>query len=150
MILVIIGGSFFSTSSGLRFYKIYTLIKFSINELLSHTKPKQIMISKNIFDKNKINYNIINKYFLTIIVFVFSLFLISSLLSISGLSFSDSIKIGILTLMNTVNSSLFGLEFFNFENLSQLTKIYLIIFMIIGRVEFLTIIILFKKYLFKN
>ena len=150
LILVIIGGSFFSTSSGLRFYKIYTLIKFSINELLSHTKPKQIMISKNIFDKNKINYNVINKYFLTIIVFVFSLFLISSLLSISGLSFSDSIKIGILTLMNTVNSSLFGLEFFNFENLSQLTKIYLIIFMIIGRVEFLTIIILFKKYLFKN
>ena len=150
LILVIIGGSFFSTSSGLRFYKIYTLIKFSINELLSHTKPKQIMISKNIFDKNKINYNVINKYFLTIIVFVFSLFLISSLLSISGLSFSDSIKIGILTLMNTVNSSLFGLEFFNFENLSQLTKIYLIIFMIIGRVEFLTVIILFKKYLFKN
>ena len=150
LILVIIGGSFFSTSSGLRFYKIYTLIKFSINELLSHSKPKQIMVSKNIFDKNKIDYNVVNKYFLAIIVFIFSLFLISSLLSISGLSFSNSIKIGILTLMNTVNSSLFGIEYFNFESLSQLTKIYLIIFMIIGRVEFITIIILFKKYLSKN
>ena len=35
IIFVIIGGSLFSTSSGIRFFKIVTLFKFSINELLS-------------------------------------------------------------------------------------------------------------------
>jgi len=39
LILVIIGGSFFSTSSGIRFLKIYSLLRFSINEILSYFKP---------------------------------------------------------------------------------------------------------------
>ena len=150
LILVVIGGSFFSTSSGIRFFKIFTLIKFSINELLSHFKPKQVLLSKVIFDTTKIDYNVINKYFLTILVFILSLSLISILLSIFGISFESSIKLGILTIMNTVNSSLFGLGDFNFEELNNSIKSILIIFMIIGRVEFITIMILIKKYLFKN
>jgi trk system potassium uptake protein TrkH len=52
--------------------------------------------------------------------------------------------------MNTVNSPMYGLTDFNFEQLNILTKYYLIIFMIIGRVELLTLLIIFKKYLFKN
>ena len=150
LILVIIGGSFFSTSSGLRFFKIYTLIKFSINELLSHTKPKQILLSKLIFDKNKVNHIVINKYFLSIIIFIFSLTAVSSLLSLTGLTFENSIKLGILTIMNTVNSSLFNVGDFDFYNISNMSKIIFIIFMIIGRVELITLVILIKKYLFKN
>ena len=42
LILVIIGGSLVSTSSGLRFLKIFLLTKFSFNELVSHSKPKHI------------------------------------------------------------------------------------------------------------
>ena len=68
----------------------------------------------------------------------------------SGIDFSTSIKLGVLTIMNTVNSGLYGIENLNFFEMSLLTKSILIIFMIIGRVEFITIIILFKKYLFKN
>ncbi len=150
LILVVIGGSFFSTSSGIRFFKIFTLIKFSINELLSHFKPKQVLSSKVIFDTTKIDYNVINKYFLTILVFILSLSLISILLSIFDISFESSIKLGILTIMNTVNSSLFGLGDFNFEELNNFIKSILIIFMIIGRVEFITVLILIKKYLLKN
>ena len=150
LILVIIGGSFFSTSSGLRFFKIFTLIKFSINELLSHTKPKQVLISKVIFDTNKVDYNVINKYFLTILIFILSLSAISISLSIFGIGFETSIKLGILTIMNTVNSSLYGLENFNFNELNNFVKSILIIFMIIGRVEFITLMVLIKKYLFKS
>ncbi len=150
LILVIIGGSFFSTSSGLRFFKILTLIKFSLNELVSHTKPKQILQSKVFFDNNKIDYEVINKYFFTILVFIISLTLITSLISMSGIAFTTSIKLGVLTIMNTVNSGLYGVENLNFFEMSAITKSILIIFMIIGRVEFITIIILFKKYLFKN
>ena len=34
LIIVMIGGSFFSTSSGIRFLKVYSLFKYSINEIL--------------------------------------------------------------------------------------------------------------------
>ena len=49
LILVIIGGSFFSTSSGIRFFKLYILFKFSLNNLISHVRPKTITNSKDLF-----------------------------------------------------------------------------------------------------
>jgi len=150
LILVIIGGSFFSTSSGLRFLKIYSLTKYSLNQILSFSKPKNIFMNKLIFSKINFDFREINKYFLTIIIFILSLFLLTSLLSISGIQFENSFKLSILTLMNTVNSSAYGINEFNFQNLQYFTKYYLIFFMIVGRLELLTLLIICKKFLFKN
>ena len=149
LILVIIGGSFFSTSSGLRFLKIYSLTKYSLNQILSFSKPKNIFMNKLIFTKINFDFNEINKYFLTILIFIISLFILSSLLSLSGISFENSFKLSILTLMNTVNSSAYGVNDFNFQNLHSFTKFYLMLFMIIGRVELLSILLITKKFLFK-
>ena len=150
LILVIIGGSFFSTSSGLRFIKIYSLFKYSINQILSFSKPKNIFMNKLIFTKIIFDFNEINKYFLTIIIFILSLFILTSLLSLSGINFENSFKLAILTIMNTVNSSIYGLADFSFINIHFFTKYVLIFFMIIGRIELLTILLLLKKFLFKN
>ena len=150
LILVIIGGSFFSTSSGLRFIKIYSLFKYSLNQILSFSRPKNIFMNRLIFTKINFDFIEINKYFLTILIFVISLIILSSLLSISGVSFENSFKLAILTLMNTVNSSIYGLKEFDFNNLHYLIKYFLIFFMIIGRIELLTILLLMKKFLFKN
>tara|TARA_Y100000590_G_C15719527_1_gene1013068 strand:+ start:1694 stop:3100 length:1407 start_codon:yes stop_codon:yes gene_type:complete len=150
LILVIIGGSFFSTSSGIRFIKLFTLIKYSINDLLSHTKPKQILISKMAFSEKNIDQTDVNKYFFTLIVFIISLSTIVSLLLLSNIDLDNSFKLGILTIMNTVNSSNYGIENFDFLNLNYFSKLALMTFMIIGRVELLTILILAKKFLFKN
>jgi trk system potassium uptake protein TrkH len=150
LILVIIGGSFFSTSSGIRFLKIYSLFKYSINEILSYSRPKNIYINKHLFSKEFFEQNEIYKYFLSIIIFVISLLFLTSLLSISGIDFESSFKLSILTLMNTVNSSMYGLNDFNFYNLHFFIKYYLILFMVIGRIELLTLLIICKKFLFKN
>ena len=150
LILVIIGGSFFSTSSGLRFIKIYSLFKYSLNQILSFSKPKNVFMNRLIFTKINFDFNEINKYFLTILIFILSLLILTSLLSLSGIEFESSFKLSILTLMNTVNSSIYGLAEFNFDNLHFLTKYTLIFFMIIGRIELLTILLLIKKFLFKN
>ena len=150
LILVIIGGSFFSTSSGLRFIKIYSLFKYSINQILSFSRPKNIFMNKLMFTKINFDFDEINKYFLTIIVFVLSLLILTSLLSLSGIEFENSFKLAILTLMNTVNSSIYGLAEFDFNNLHFLTKYTLIFFMIIGRIELLTILLLIRKFLLKN
>ena len=149
LILVIIGGSFFSTSSGLRFLKIYSLIKYSLNQILSYSKPKNIFMNKLIFSKINFDFKEINKYFLTVIIFIISLFILTSLLSLSGIQFESSFKLSILTLMNTVNSSTYGLSDFDFNNLHIFTKYFVIFFMIIGRVELLTLLLIVKKFLFK-
>ena len=150
LLLVILGGSFFSTSSGLRVIKVLTLIKFSLNNLLSHSKPNQIYSNKLSINKISANTSDINKYFFAIIIFIISLFLISILLTISDLDFESSFKLGILTIMNTVNSEMYNLGDLNFYNFNIISKISLIIFMIIGRIELLSVIILLKKFLFKN
>tara|TARA_B100000686_G_scaffold184783_1_gene191635 strand:+ start:2920 stop:4329 length:1410 start_codon:yes stop_codon:yes gene_type:complete len=150
IILVIIGGSFFSTSSGLRVIKVLTLFKFSINNLLSHSKPKQIYLSKISLINSNTDKSDINKYFLTIIIFIISLFSITLLLTIFSIEFEKSFKLGVLTIMNTVNSSMYQLGEFEFYNLVPQVKFILILFMIIGRVELLTVLILLKKFLFKN
>jgi len=149
LILVIIGGSFFSTSSGLRFLKIYSLTKYSLNQILSFSKPKNVFMNKLMFSKINFELKEINKYFLTIIIFIISLFVLTSLLSLSDINFESSFKLAILTLMNTVNSSAYGLSDFDFNNLHFLTKYFLIFFMIIGRVELLSLLLIAKKFLFK-
>ena len=150
LILVIIGGSFFSTSSGIRFLKIYSLFKYSINEILSYSRPKNIYINKHLFSKDTFKLDEIYKYFLSVIVFIISLLILTFLLTLSGIDFESSFKLSILTIMNTVNSSMFGLADFSFYDLHFVTKYYLIIFMIIGRLELLTLLIICKKFLFKN
>ena len=150
LMIVIVGGSFFSTSSGIRFLKIYFLFKYSLNEILSYSRPNNVYTNKfHLIDSN-IEQKDINKYFLSVLIFIISLFIITSLFSILGINFEESFKLGILTLMNTVNSSMFGLNNFDFLELNSYSKLVMIIFMIIGRVELLTILIIVKKFIFKN
>ena len=149
ILLVIIGGSFFSTSSGLRFLKIYSLTKYSINQILSFSRPKNVFMNKLIFSKINFDTKDINKYFLTILIFVISLFSLTMILSLSNIEFEYSFKLAVLTLMNTVNSSAYGVSDFDFQNLHFLTKYFLIFFMIIGRVELLSLLLIVKKFLFK-
>ena len=150
ILLVIVGGSFFSTSSGLRFLKIYSLTKYSINQILSFSRPKNVFMNKLVFSKINFDMKDINKYFLTILIFVISLFSLTILLSLSNIQFEYSFKLAVLTLMNTVNSSAYGVPDFNFLDLHFLTKYCLIFFMIIGRVELLSLLLIVKKFLFKN
>ena len=150
LILIIIGGSFFSTSSGIRFFKLFLLFKFSINELVSHSKPKSLFTNKLPF----FNFNFSNddfyKYFVSVIIFILSLSILSLMLTISGINSEDAFRLSILTLMNTVNSYTSGISDFTFYELTSFSKITLILFMIIGRVELLSILIICKKFFFKT
>ena len=121
-----------------------------LNQILSFSRPKNVFTNKLIFTKINFDFQEINKYFLTILIFIMSLFILTILLTVSGIGFESSFKLSILTLMNTVNSSIYGLNDFDFNNLNSFIKYCLILFMIIGRIELLTILLLFKKFLFKN
>ena len=150
LILIIIGGSFFSTSSGIRFFKLFLLFKFSINELVSHSKPKSLFVSKLAFFGFNFSNEDFYKYFFSVIIFILSLSILSLLLTISGIDSEDAFRLSLLTLMNTVNSFTSNLEDFTFYDLSVFSKLSFIIFMIIGRVELISILIICKKFFFKT
>ena len=149
LILAIIGGSSFSTSSGLKFIKLYTLFKFSLKEIYLLVKP--LYVSSNILflSKNKIKDEEINIYFLSIVFFISSLFILSGILSFEQINFKDSLTLSILTITNTVNSNNYNLGEFYFLDINIISKISLMLFMVIGRVELLGFLILIKKFFFK-
>ena len=150
LILIIIGGSFFSTSSGIRFFKLLLLFKFSINELVSHSKPKSLFTNKLSFFNLSFSNEDFYKYFVSVIIFILSLSILSLMLTISGINSEDAFRLSILTLMNTVNSFTSGINNFTFYDLSIFSKLSLMFFMIIGRVELISILIICKKFFFKT
>ena len=107
-------------------------------------------MNKLLFTEINFDFKEINKYFLTVIIFIISLFTLIILLSLNQIDFESAFKLSILTIMNTVNSSAYGLSNFDFYNLNFFTKNCLILFMIIGRIELLTMLIIIKNFLFKD
>ena len=106
-------------------------------------------MNKLAFSKINFDTDDINKYFLTVLIFIISLFSLTIILSFGNLEFENSFKLAVLTLMNTVNSSAYGISEIDFNSLHYLIKIFLIIFMVVGRVELLTLLLIAKKFLFK-
>ena len=126
------------------------MLKISYQEIYRLVKPINI-IDKNLFNtESKINDQDVKIAFLVFISFIISLFVLSSILTLDNLTFESSFKLSILTLTNTVNSSLYGLGNLNFFDLNNFTKMSLIIFMILGKIEIIAVLYLIKKFIFKE
>ena len=150
LFITIIGGSLISNSSGIKFARFYILLKISSSEIIKLISPNSV-INKTIFNSDqKITDDNVKISFLIFISFFLSLFVLSSLLVLDNIGFEKSFKLSILTLTNTVNSELFNLENLNFSNLLTSSKISLIIFMIIGKIELISVFLIFKKIIFKD
>jgi len=150
LILTLLGGSVLSTTSGIKFIRIYILIKALFAEMYKLVKPNVVISSNIAFSEKKINTENIKMSFLIFILFFLSLFILSSILLVDTLNFENSFKLSILTLTNTAASNVYGIEQIQFANLFTFSKISLIIFMVIAKVELLTIFILARKLFFKD
>ena len=150
LLITIIGGSLISNSSGIKLTRIYILLKITSFEIIKLISPNSI-INKTIFNSDKkISEDSVKISFLIFISFFLSLFILSSLLVVDNIGFEKSFKLSILTLTNTVNSEMFDMQNLNFSNLLTSSKISLILFMIIGKIELISIFLIFKKILFKD
>ena len=150
ILLTFVGGSLISTSSGFKYVRIYMLLKISHQEIYRLVKPINVF-DKNLFNtESKIDDNDLKIAFLVFISFIVSLFILSSILSLDIISFENSFKLSILTLTNTVNSSIYGLDNISFFDLNTFTKLSLIFFMILGKIEIIAILYLVKKFIFRK
>ena len=148
--LCAMGGSLISNSAGIKFIRIYILIKTAAAEIIRLVRPNNVFNNTIFYSEKKIDNQTINLSFLIFISFFISIFILSSILILDNINFESSFKLSILTLTNTTNSSLYGTSDINFGNLLNSTKLFLIIFMIIGKIELISILILFKKLLLKD
>tara|TARA_B100000886_G_scaffold103530_1_gene68833 strand:- start:757 stop:1533 length:777 start_codon:yes stop_codon:yes gene_type:complete len=150
LLLTIVGGSLISNTSGIKLSRFYILLKITAAEIIKLISPNSV-INKTIFNsESKINEDNIKISFLIFISFFFSLFILSSFLILDNIGFEGSFKLSILTLTNTVNSEMYSLQDLNFADLLTSSKISLIIFMIIGKIELVSIFLIIKKILFKD
>jgi len=150
ILITIIGGSLISNTSGIKLTRIYILLKTASAEIMKLISPNSI-INKNIFNtEKKINDENIKISFLIFISFFISLFILSGILIIDNIDFEKSFKLSILTITNTTTSTMFGIEEMNFASLLTTSKLSLIIFMIIGKIELISVFLIIKKIFFKD
>ena len=148
--LTIIGGSVISNSSGIKFLRIYILFKSSVIEIFRLVSPNIVIDQRILRTEKKISNENLNSSFLIFICFFISIFLLSSILTAGGLNFENSFKLSILTITNTSNSSLYGLEKIDFSNLLISSKLSVILFMVIGKIELISLFLIIKKALSRN
>ena len=150
LVITIIGGSLISNTSGVKLIRFYILLKITSSEILRLISPNSI-INKTIFGSNrKISDDNIRISFLIFISFFLSLFILSSFLVVDNIGFEKSFKLSILTLTNTMNSSMYNMDNINFSNLLTSSKLSIIFFMIVGKIELISIFLIFKKLIFKD
>ena len=150
LLITIIGGSLVSNTSGVKLTRFYILLKITSLEIIKLISPNSV-INKTIFNSDKkISDDNTKISFLIFISFFLGLFILSSLLVFDNIGFEKSFKLSILTLTNTMNSEMFNMQNINFANLLTSSKISLILFMIIGKIELISIFLIFKKILFKD
>ena len=148
--LTIIGGCVLSSTSGIKFLRIYILVKGFLIEIYRLVQPNVILNNKIMFSDKKITNEIIKISFIVFILFFISIFLLSGILLVDFLDFENSFKLSILTLTNTVSSDIYSMEKIEFVNLSSFSKISIILFMVVAKVELISIFILIQKVFIKN
>jgi trk system potassium uptake protein TrkH len=150
ILATLIGGSLISNTSGIKFARIYILLKMTAAEIIKLVSPNSV-VNKNLFKPEyKITNDNIKISFLIFISFFISLFILSGVLIIDNMNFEKSFKLSILTITNTTTSEMFGIQNMDFANLLTTSKLSIIIFMIIGKIELISIFLIIKKVLFKN
>ncbi len=150
LLITALGGSLISNSSGIKLMRIYILLKTSSLEIIKLISPNTI-INKNIFNtEKKINDESIKISFLIFISFFISLFILSGILTVDNINFEKSFKLSILTITNTTSSAMYGINEINFANLLTSSKLSIILFMIIGKIELISIFLIIKKIFFKS
>ena len=150
LFLTIVGGSIISNTSGIKPLRIFILLKFSFIEIIKLVRPNNIFNQYILYSDKKIDNDNIKLSFLVFISFFISLFVLTGVLLLDKINFEIAFKTSILTLTNTTASNLYGLENIDFSHLLTSSKIFLIIFMTIAKIELISIFLIIKQMFFKN
>ena len=147
--LMFIGGCAGSTTCGVKIFRIQILYLFVINQLKKIIYPKGVFILK--YDQNPIDDKFISSIISFIYLYLVIFFVLTALLSLTGLDFITSIS-GAATSISNVGPGLGSIIGPNgdFSALPDTSKWILTLGMILGRLELFAILVLFLPSFWKN
>ncbi|MDC1033308.1 potassium transporter TrkG [Candidatus Pelagibacter sp.] len=147
--LMFIGGCAGSTTCGIKIFRIQILYLFISNQLKKIIYPKGIFILK--YDQNPIDNKFISSIISFIYMYLVIFFILTALLSLTGLDFVTSIS-GAATSISNVGPGLGSIigPNGNFSTLPDISKWILALGMILGRLELFAILVLFLPSFWRN
>ena len=142
LILMFIGGCAGSTTCGIKIFRIQILYRFVSNQLKKIIYPKGIFVMK--YDRSPIDQKFISSIISFIYMYLVIFFLLTALLSLTGLDFITAIS-GAATSISNVGPGLGSMigPNGNFSTLPEISKWILTLGMILGRLELFAILVLF-------
>ena len=147
--LMFIGGCAGSTTCGVKIFRIQIISSFVSNELKKIIYPKGVFILK--YDQNPIDKKFVASIISFIYMYFIIFFVITTLLSLTGLDFITSIS-GAATAISNVGPGLGSVigPNGNFSSLPDISKWILSLGMILGRLELFAILVLFLPSFWRN
>ncbi len=147
--LMFIGGCAGSTTCGVKIFRIQILYLFISNQIKKIIYPKGIFVLK--YDQNLVDNKFISSIISFIYMYLVIFFIITALLSLSGLDFITSIS-GAATSISNVGPGLGSVigPNGNFSSLPDVSKWILSLGMILGRLELFAILVLFLPSFWRN
>ena len=149
LVLMFIGGCAGSTTCGIKIFRLQILYSFISIQLKKIIYPKGVFIMK--YDQNPVD----NKFIASIISFIYMyiliFFILTALLSLTGLDFITSVS-GAATSISNVGPGLGSIigPNGNFSSLPDISKWILSLGMILGRLELFAILVLFLPSFWRN
>ena len=147
--LMFIGGCAGSTTCGIKIFRIQILYSFIVNQLKKIIYPKGIFVLK--YDQSPVDNKFISSIISFIYLYLVIFFIITALLSLSGLDFITAIS-GAATSISNVGPGLGSIigPNGNFSSLPDISKWILTLGMILGRLELFAILVLFLPSFWRN
>ena len=147
--LMFIGGCAGATTCGIKIFRIQILYSFIVNQLKKIIYPKGIFVLK--YDQNPVDNKFISSIISFIYLYLVIFFIITALLSLSGLDFITAIS-GAATSISNVGPGLGSIigPNGNFSSLPDISKWILTLGMILGRLELFAILVLFLPSFWRN
>ena len=142
LILMFIGGCAGSTTCGIKIFRVQILFKFISIQLKKIIYPRGIF--KIRYDQNNIDEKFLTSIISFIFLYIMIFFIITALLSTSGLDLTTSISAAATSISNVGPGlgDIIGPNG-NFSNLSDFSKWILSLAMILGRLELFAVLVLF-------
>ena len=142
LILMFIGGCAGSTACGIKIFRVQLLYRFIANELKKIIYPRGIFVIK--YDNNNIDEKFMSSVISFIYLYIVIFFIITALLSLTGLDFITSISAAATSISNVGPGlgEIIGPNG-NFSKLPDISKWVLSFSMILGRLELFAILVLF-------
>ena len=147
--LMFIGGCAGSTACGVKIFRIQILYLFILNQLKKIIYPKGVFVIK--YDQSAVDEKFIASIISFIYFYIVIFFILTALLSLTGLDFITAIS-GAATSISNVGPRLGPIIGPNgdFSSLPDLSKWILTVGMILGRLELFAILVLFLPSFWKN